>query len=88
MYIAVVGSGVVHIIQCSRCQVCYAGQTCRYIKTRISEHSYANQVKEPFQNCDVQVAIECVDILASSSLGENRLLTLEGLHNRQSKHQR
>ena len=37
-------------------------------------------MKEHFLNCDTEVTFESVDILASSSLGENTLLTLEALY--------
>ena len=74
-------SGVVYKIQCSRCQACYVGQTARHLTTRISEHkTKKGPVKEHFLNCDTEVTFESVDILASSSLGENTLLTLEALY--------
>ena len=58
------------------------GQTARHLTTRISEHkTKKGPVKEHFfLNCDTEVTFESIDMLASSSLGENTLLTLGALY--------
>ena len=57
------------------------GQTARHLTTCILEHkTKKGPVKEHFLNCDTEVTFESVEILASSSLGENTLLTLEALY--------
>ena len=50
------------------------------LKLRKNNHQKTRNKKVHFLNCDTEVTFESVDILASSSLGENTLLTLEALY--------
>ena len=73
-------SGVVYRINCPRCSACYVGQTSRHLQTRFKEHLNRTQpVGRHLQQCNTTVNCEEVEILASSSRGEQHLMTLEAL---------
>ena len=76
----VLRSGVVYKITCPRCQSCYVGQTSRHIQTRFKEHmNQMTPVGKHLKQCQQTVSCEETEILASSSRGEDFLMTLEAL---------
>ena len=80
-------SGVVYNITCPGCSACYVGQTDRHMTTRLYEHVHkAGPMKTHITSvCDTTLTGENVDILHSTSRGENYLLTLEALYIRERK---
>ena len=78
-------SGVVYKIMCSRCKACYVGQTSRHLQSRFNEHKRGGPVKIHLNECNVNINEENVDILQTTSRGENHLLTLEALNIREIK---
>ena len=79
-------SGVVYQLKCPRCSASYVGQTGRHLQTRLKEHlQRAGPMKSHLMQCDTNLTSEDVNILQSTSRGENFLLTLEALHIREQK---
>ena len=79
-------SGVVYQLTCPRCSASYVGQTGRHLQTRLKEHlQRAGPMKSHLMQCDSNLTSEDVNILQSTSRGENFLLTLEALHIREQK---
>ena len=78
-------SGVVYKIMCPRCKACYVGQTSRHLQSRFKEHKRGGPVKIHLNECNVNINEENVDILQTTSRGENHLLTLEALNIREIK---
>ena len=73
-------------ITCPRCKSCYVGQTSRHILTRFKEHQNRPQaVRNHIRECGVNITMENVQLLKSSSRGEEHLLTLEALFIEESK---
>ena len=73
-------SGTVYQINCSGCKTCYVGQTNRHILTRLQEHRKPSSiVRKHFNTCGTELNMDCLEILKSSSRGEQHLLTLEAL---------
>ena len=75
-------SGVVYQIKCPRCNSSYVGQTSRHLQTRIAEHrTREGPVKKHLQICGVgkDWGKDQVEVLGSTSRGEQFLLTLEAL---------
>ena len=74
-------SGAVYQISCPVCQDCYIGQTVRRILTRFKEHCAPSQpVRKHFAACEgAELTFDNMDILKTSSRGEQHLLTLEAL---------
>ena len=74
-------SGTVYRIKSPRCrQSCYVGQTSRHILSRFREHATrAQAVRKHFNKCGVELSMNSVDLLKTSSRGESHLLTLEAL---------
>ena len=73
-------SGVVYKITCPRCNACYVGQTSRHLQTRFREHlNNSGPVKNHLLKCNTKIAEDDIEILTSTSRGENYLLTLEAL---------
>ena len=71
---------VVYQITCSRCQSCYVGQTARHLLSRIREHRNANTpVGNHFTNCNVDLTMDDVKIIARSNKSEFHLMALEAL---------
>ena len=65
--------GVVYKFTCPCYQACYVGFTYRHLKTR------EEPVAKHANNCNESISGESFDILASSSCGEDFLMTLEAL---------
>ena len=81
-------SGLVYRITCPRCSACYVGVTSRHLQSRFKEHiQRTGPVKSHQLKCGGTITEESVDILKTSSRGENYLLTLEALHIRELKPQ-
>ena len=80
-------SGVVYNITCPGCSACYVGQTDRHMTTRLYEHVHkAGPMKTHITTiCDTTLTGDDVEILHSTSRGENYLLTLEALYIRERK---
>ena len=80
-------SGVVYNITCPGCAACYVGQTDRHMTTRLYEHVHkAGPMKTHITTvCDTTLTGDDVEILHSTSRGENYLLTLEALYIRERK---
>ena len=80
-------SGVVYNITCPGCAACYVGQTDRHMTTRLYEHVHkAGPLKTHITTvCDTTLTGDDVEILHSTSRGENYLLTLEALYIRERK---
>ena len=79
-------SGVGYNLTCPRCAACYVGQTDRHMQTRLYEHIHkAGPLKTHLSKCKTTLTGEDVDILHSTSRGENFLLTLEALYIRERK---
>ena len=78
-------SGVVYKIDCSRCNACYVGCTTRHLKTRISEHRTQKKktMAKHLKECQTTITYDNVEILASTSRGQNYLEILEALYIRQ-----
>ena len=73
-------SGVVYQITCPQCKLCYVGQTSRHLLTRFKEHMRkATPVGSHLQQCNANVSVEDVKILASTSRNMYHLMTLEAL---------
>ena len=73
-------SNVVYKITCPCCQACYVGQTCRHMKTRLTEHkSKKKPVGRHFKCCRRKLKDCHVEILAQTTRGETYRLTLEAL---------
>ena len=74
-------SWVVYKIKCPRCFSCYVGFTCRHLITRIKEHcSPRAPVSIHMTNvCSISLSIDHVEIIASSTISEDHLMTLEAL---------
>ena len=73
-------SGVVYKIVCPRCNACYVGQTSRHLQTRFREHlNNTGPVKNHLLKCNTKITEDDIEILTSTSRGENYLLTLEAL---------
>jgi len=73
-------SGVVYEITCARCNAAYVGQTARHLRTRFWEHQKKTApVRKHMDRCECNCTMEHVNILASSSRGEQHLKTLEAL---------
>ena len=71
---------VVYQINCSRCQSCYVGQTARHLLSRIREHRNVNTpVGNHFNNCNVELTMDDVKIIARSNVSEFHLMALEAL---------
>ena len=71
---------VVYQIICSRCKSCYVGQTARHLLSRIREHRNANTpVGSHFDNCNVELTMDDVKIIARSNKSEFHLMALEAL---------
>ena len=76
----VLKSGLVYKIECPLCKECYVGQTRRHLKVRFDEQlNPLKEVKEHMIECGSEIAVEDVEILKTSSKGEDYLLTLEAL---------
>ena len=77
-------SCVVYKINCPRCQSCYVGYTCRHLITRIKEHRCPKApVSIHFNSCSNGTylpSIDDVEIIASSTISEKHLMTLEALN--------
>ena len=80
-------SGVVYNITCPGCSACYVGQTDRHMMTRLYEHIHkAGPMKTHIDTkCKTTLTDDDVDILHTTSRGENYLLTLEALYIRERK---
>ena len=79
-------SGLVYRITCPRCEACYVGETSRHLQVRITEHvQRVGPMKKHLAECRSTIQEENVDILQTSSRGEEYLLTLEALHIREQK---
>ena len=73
-------SGVVYKITCSRCKLCYVGQTSRHLLNRIKEHKKKNSpVGIQFDLCKCSLSMDDVCVWGSSSRSITRLMTLEAL---------
>ena len=64
-------SNVVYNISCPRCQSCYVGQTRRQLQRRFIEYIQKGPVKEHMVVCQVDLTNNDIDILGSTSKGEN-----------------
>ena len=74
-------SGIVYKISCPRCLACYVGQTSRHLLSRFKEHIGNNgTMKHHMSQCQSTITEDDIEILASTSRGEPRLLTLEALY--------
>ena len=72
-------SGVIYQISCPRCNACYVGQTNRHFIARFKEHlRVSSPVGSHMKLCDVDVTLDSVKYLASSSK-QKQLLILEAL---------
>ena len=74
-------SGIVYKMKCPRCFACYVGYTIRHLKTRSGEHRTKKDkpVYKHLTQCNAKVTCDDFEILASSSRGEDYLMTLEAL---------
>ena len=76
----VLKSGLVYKIECPLCKECYVGQTRRHLKVRFDEHlSPSKAVKKHMIECGSEITVDNVEILKTTSKGEDYLLTLEAL---------
>ena len=82
-------SSVVYKINCPRCQSCYVGYTCRHLITRIKEHRCPRAPVtihlNACSNGSYTLSMDDVEIIASSSISEDFLMTLEALYINQLK---
>ena len=60
-------SRLVYKIECSRCNACYVGQTSRHMISRFKEHKRSSPVGNHFKKCGVELAMENVSILCTTS---------------------
>ena len=73
-------SGLVYKITCSLCKECYVGQCRRHLKVRFKDHLKPSKpVRKHMASCGRDITMDDVEILKSSSRGEDHLLTLEAL---------
>ena len=83
-----VRSHLVYQITCSRCNLRYIGKTDQYLKVRLQKHKCPSQpVGKHLRNCDAlnEVKVKDVKILAASTRGEQYLLTLEALWQKEER---
>ena len=78
-------SRVVYKICCSRCEACYVGQTSRHMITRMKEHRKSGPVGSHFKRCDLELTMDDVTILCSTSKSMYYLMTMEALFIEQFK---
>ena len=79
-------SGVVYHLRCPRCSACYVGSTNRHLQTRVKEHHQKpGPMKIHLAQCKTSIPEENIDVLQQTNKGENFLLTLEALHQRESR---
>ena len=72
-------SHVVYKIYCPRCQSCYVGQTSRHTITRLKEHRRSGPVGTHFKECGVELSMDNVSILYTTSRSTFYLMALEAL---------
>ena len=83
-----VRSHLVYQITCPRCNSRYIGKTDQYLKVRLQKHKCPSQpVGKHLRNCDAlnEVKVKDVKILAASTRGEQYLLTLEALWQKEER---
>ena len=83
-----VRSHLVYQITCPRCNSRYIGKTDQYLKVRLQKHKFPSQpVGKHLRNCDAlnDVKVKDVKILAASTRGEQYLLTLEALWQKEER---
>ena len=79
-------SNVVYKIKCPRCNSCYVGQTSRQLQRRFTEHlTKKGPVKTHMAECKISLDQNNVEILGSTTRGEDHLLTLEALFQHELK---
>ena len=83
-----VRSHIVYRIMCPRCRSCYIGQTSQYLDARFGQHKKPSQpVGKHLRRCDALGDISVVDVemLAASTCGEQYLMTLEALWQKEER---
>ena len=83
-----VRSHLVYQITCPRCNSRYIGKTDQYLKVRLQKHKCPSQpVGKHLRNCDAlnDVKVKDVKILVASTRGEQYLLTLEALWQKEER---
>ena len=83
-----VRSHVVYRITCPRCSSCYIGETSQYLEVRFRKHKTPSQpVGKHLRRCDAlkEVSVGDMEILAASTRGEQYLLTLEALWQKEER---
>ena len=83
-----VRSHIVYQINCPRCKACYIGKTNQYNEVRFGKHLTPSQpVGKHLRSCDAlnNISIEDVEILAASTRGDQYLLTLEALWQKEKR---
>ena len=83
-----VRSHVVYRIRCPRCNSCYIGQTNQYIDMRFKQHKKPSQpVGKHLRRCNAlaDITLNDVEFLAASTRGDQYLMTLEALWQREER---
>ena len=81
-------SHVVYKITCPRCRSCYIGQTSQYLDARFGQHKKPSQpVGKHLRRCEAlkEIVVGDVEILAASTRGEQYLMTLEALWQKEER---
>ena len=81
-------SHLVYKITCPRCKARYIGKTDQYLEVRLGQHKHPSKpVGKHLRSCNAlqEVTVNNVEIMAASTRGEQYLLTLEALMQKEER---